>query len=96
MSLPSKWIDPASGGRTPPMSDSSVDFPAPLGPTMPRAVPALDGEGHVLGRHDAAEPLRQATDLEHRAHARLLTSMVRGIVGEAGGEPCRLAPRIRY
>ena len=39
MFVPSKTMVPASGFSTPVMSESSVDLPAPFGPTMPSAVP---------------------------------------------------------
>ena len=50
---------------SPHSSRSTVDLPAPLGPSS--AVTPGPSEGHVGHGHDAAEPLRDAVELDGRA-----------------------------
>ena len=65
-SRPPMMIAPPDVSSSPAMQLSSVDLPQPDGPTSTRKSPALHVDVDVLQHLDRAEPLLEASDLQHR------------------------------
>jgi hypothetical protein len=63
--LPSISVRPASGCTSPLMQRSSVDLPAPLGPSTTRNSPGFDRQVDALQDGAAGIGLLQAFDLDH-------------------------------
>ena len=68
-SRPSTRIAPEVGLMRRLVSESSVDFPAPLGPTMPITPAARNGEADIVYDHRFAVALADLVDFDHRRPA---------------------------